>query len=262
MILCRNITVRYREAAPALSTVSLHLAAGEMAALLGPNGSGKTTLLRCIAGSLAPESGDSLVKGDRVRSLSHKERARRIAFVPQRPETVPDLILSDMALMGRFAHKGFLEAYSDADRAVARRCLEETDLARLAARPVGTLSGGELQRAYAARAFAQQAPVLLLDEAAAGLDPAHALAVFEHVRRRNRETGVTVLAAIHDLNLAALYCPRLIFLRQGRIVADGSARDVFTPAILEQVYGTPFLVVDHPANGVPQAMALPEECRA
>ncbi|SBV98648.1 Iron-chelate-transporting ATPase [uncultured delta proteobacterium] len=258
MIRLRDVTVRYGNAAPALAGVSLDIRPGEMTGLLGPNGSGKTTLLRAVAGSLAPSGGRVLIRDRAVRSLSHKERARMMAFVPQRPESVPEFTVFETVLMGRYAHHKFLEKYTEEDGAIVRRALEEAAVAHLAERPARTLSGGELQRVYAARAFAQQTGVLLLDEAATGLDPAHATALFDRIRQRNKRDGATVLMAIHDLNLAALYCDRLIFLKNGAVVADGPTRDIFTAATLERVYEAPFLVLEHPAMKLPQALALPE----
>lgn len=257
MISIRDLSVRYG-AFSALNGVSLRIAPGEMVGLLGPNGSGKTTLLRAVAGSLSPCKGDVTVGGDAVRSMSHKERARRMAFVPQRPESVPEFTVFDMVLMGRYPHRTFMEEYTLEDTAVVRRSLAETAVEHLEKRPVRTLSGGELQRVYAARAFAQEAPVLLLDEPATGLDPAHAGALFDRVRTRNRKLGTTVLTAIHDLNLAALYCDRLIFLRDGIIAADGPTLSVFTAQTLHQVYDVSFLVIEHPEAMLPQALARPE----
>ena len=257
MIRVSRLTARYAGGRPVLNGISLAIAPGEMAGLLGPNGSGKTTLLRIVAGSLAPGEGSVLVRGDAVAALSHKERARRMAFVPQRPESVPDFTVFDLALMGRYPHRGFLEDYTPEDEAAVRAALEETAAAHLADRTVRTLSGGELQRVYVARAFAQETPVLLLDEPATGLDPAHAVALFDRVRARNRRDGATVLMAIHDLNLAALYCDRLIFLRDGLVAADGPTASVFTAETLQRVYDAPFIVLAHPETGRPQALARP-----
>lgn len=257
MIRIRDLSIRYG-AFSALNGVSLCIAPGEMVGLLGPNGSGKTSLLRAVAGSLSPGKGDVTVGGCSVRSLSHRERARRMAFVPQRPESIPDFTVFDMALMGRYPHRTFMEDYTPEDAAVVRRSLAETAVEHLEKRPVRTLSGGELQRVYAARAFAQETPVLLLDEPATGLDPAHAGELFERVRTRNRKQGITVLTAIHDLNLAALYCDRLIFLRDGVVAADGPTRSVFTARTLHQVYDATFLVIEHPETMLPQALTRPK----
>ena len=258
MIRVRDLTVRYSDAPPVLSNLSVHIAPGEMTGLLGPNGSGKTTLLRAIAGSLTPSTGEVLLDGNAVLSLSHKERASRMAFVPQRPEALPEFTVLDMVLMGRYARKKFLEDYTPADTDTANNALAEADATRFANRMVGTLSGGELQRILVARAFAQETDILLLDEPATGLDPAHAIALFDRVWRRNRQKKVTVLMAIHDLNLAALYCDRLIFLKNGQAAADGPTRAVFTAETLQSVYDAPFLLLKHPVTDLPQALALPD----
>ncbi len=257
MIRVRDLTVRYPGASPVLSTLSVHIGPGEMTGLLGPNGSGKTTLLRAIAGSLVPSEGDILVGGDTVLSLSHKERARRMAFMPQRPETVPDFTVLDMVLMGRYAGKRFMEDYTPDDTASASRALAEAGSTRFTGRMAATLSGGELQRVLVARAFAQETDILLLDEPTTGLDPAHAIALFDRVRQRNKWKKATVLMAIHDLNLAALYCDRLIFLKNGTVAADGPTCAVFTGKTLKHVYDAPFLLLEHPVAGLPQALALP-----
>ena len=257
MIRVRDLTVRYPDAPPILAGLSVHIAPGEMTGLLGPNGSGKTTFLRAVSGSLAPSEGEVLMGGDAVSSLSHKERARRMAFVPQRPESVPDFTVFDMVCMGRYARRKFLEDYTPEDAAVVRQALAETDAAQFADRPAATLSGGELQRVFVARAFAQETAVLLLDEPATGLDPAQATAIFDQVRQRNEQKNATVLMAIHDLNLAALYCDRLIFLKNGTVAADGPTREIFTRETLERVYDAPFLLLEHPIAGLPQALALP-----
>ena len=178
-------------------------------------------------------------------------------MLPQRPETVPALTAFALVLMGRYAHTPFLGGYGKEDRIAARRALEETGAAHLAGRSADTLSGGELQRVLLARALAQDAPLLLLDEAVAGLDPACQTAVLDSLVRRNRAEGLTAIAALLDLNLAALYCDRLVFLKQGRIVADGPTERIFTAQTLGEVYENAVAVVPHPALPRPQALLTP-----
>lgn len=262
MIRCSGVTLSFQTDRPALHSIDLVIRQGEMVGLLGPNGSGKTTLLNAVCGAIAPQKGDVLVHGENIRRLSAKKRAQIMAFVPQRSESVPDFSAFDLVLMGRYPHRKFLEGYTPEDKAIAQRSLEETAVSHLAARSVKTLSGGERQRVLVARAFAQQTKILLLDEAATGLDPAHATAVFDQTRRRNRAHGVTTIAAIHDLNLAALYCDRLVFLKNGAIAADGPVREIFTPHVLHHVYDAPFFVMEHPELHVPQALPLPGGYRA
>lgn len=240
-----------------LSDISLSLDRGEFVGLLGPNGSGKSTLLRCLSGVLKPQQGHALVMGRNMAELPERRRAFLCAMLPQQPEAVPALSAFSLVLMGRYAHTPFLGGYAKDDEVAAWRALKETGAAHLAGRTADTLSGGELQRVLLARALAQNAPLLLLDEATAGLDPGCQTAVLDSLARRNRATGLTILAALHDLNLAALYCRRLIFLKRGAVVADGPTERVFTPDILRRVYENDVSVVRHPILDRPQALLMP-----
>ncbi len=242
---------------PVLRDISFHLYRGEFTGLLGPNGSGKSTLLHCMAGLASPLV-PVTVQGKAIGKLPEKRRARLLALLPQRPESVPSLSAFTLALMGRYAHTPWLGGYSNADEAAALQALEATGVAHLAARDASTLSGGELQRVLLARALAQDTGLLLLDEATAGLDPACQAAVFDLLARKNRETGLTVFAALHDINLAALYCRRIILLKDGAIAADGPVDQVFTRDVLQSVYETTVTLVPHPVSGKPQALLLPE----
>lgn len=259
-VACNGLSFAYgspRHRRPALDGLSLVLPQGAFVGLLGPNGSGKSTLLRCLAGTLTPQTGQVLVLGRSIARLPERRRARLAAMLPQRPETVPALTAFALVLMGRYAHTPFLGGYGKEDRIAAWRALEETGAGHLAGRSADTLSGGELQRVLLARALAQNAPLLLLDESVAGLDPACQTAVLDSLARRNRADGLTVIAALHDLNLAALYCDRLIFLKQGRIAADGPTEEIFTAQTLGEVYENAVAVVPHPALARPQALLVP-----
>ena len=243
--------------APVLRDFSLSLRQGEFTGLLGPNGSGKSSLLHCISGVLPSSGGHVHVSGQDIAALTEKARAHLLATLSQKPEAVPALSAFELALMGRYAHTPFLGGYSQADREATRQALAETGAGHLAFRSAAALSGGELQRVLLARALVQQTPLLLLDEATAGLDPACQISVLDALIRRNQRDGLTIFAALHDLNLAALYCHRLIFLKQGRIVADGTVQEVFTPEVLSEVYETPATLVPHPVTGHPQALLQP-----
>ena len=260
-ILCQSLRFAYapsrENSLPTLQDISLSLSQGEFVGLLGPNGSGKSTLLRCVSGLLKPQKNRALVMGRDISGLREKQRALLLAMLPQRPESVPALSAFSLCLMGRYAHTPFLGGYGKNDHAAVWRALHETGAEQLAERTADTLSGGELQRVLLARALVQGAPLLLLDEATAGLDPGYQTAVLDSLARRNAEAGLTILAALHDLNLAALYCRRLIFLKQGQIIADGPTEKVFTPGILSTVYESPVTVIRHPAIDRPQALLLP-----
>lgn len=239
---------------PVLENISFSLDHGESVALLGPNGSGKSTLLHCLAGLCPPWRGAALVQSESVSALAEKRRARLLATLPQTPENVPALAAFSLVLMGRYAHTPFLGAYSPHDKAMAMTALEDVNAAHLAHRPANCLSGGELQRVLLARCLAQETDLLLLDEATSGLDPACRTGVLDALRRRNKEHGTTLFAAMHDLNLAPLYFRRLIFLKNGRIEADGPPEDVFTSAVLRNVYDCDIRVIPHPDTGQPQAL--------
>ena len=236
-----------------LRRVDFTLRAGECTALLGPNGSGKTTLLRAISGVLAPQAGEIELLGRPIRVLNPRQRARMVAVVPQRGQLPQGLTARQMVLLGRFAHLGWMGAYNRKDYAAADSALDETGAATLAHRRLTELSGGELQRVLLARALAQQSPLLLLDELAAGLDWARMVELFDLLERR-RAAGACVLMAVHDCNLAALYATRLMGLKGGNLVFDGPVAEVFTEENLGALYNTSISVLPHPRFGLPQAL--------
>lgn len=239
---------------PVLHEVDLHLPHGDAVALLGPNGAGKSTLLFALSGLLRPIAGRVLLKGHDLQRLSPRGRARLLAAVPQNARLPEGFSVYDAVLMGRYAHLGFASGPGPGDREAVDAALEDTGLAHMAHRRCETLSGGEAQRALLARAFAQDARVLLLDEAASGLDPARRMDAFDLLAQKNRQ-GLTILCAVHDINLAAVYFPRLVFVHEGRVVLDGPTEDVFTSENLSQIYGRPIRVHRHPELGMPQAHA-------
>ena len=247
-----GVSAGYGEKA-VLRHMEFTLRAGECAALLGPNGSGKTTLLRAISGVLAPQAGEIELLGRPLTALKPRERARMVAVVPQRGQLPQGLTARQMVLLGRFAHLGWMGAYNRKDYAAADSALDETGAATLAHRRLTELSGGELQRVLLARALAQQSPLLLLDELAAGLDWARMVELFDLLERR-RAAGACVLMAVHDCNLAALYATRLMGLKGGNLVFDGPVAKVFTEENLGALYNTSISVLAHPRFGLPQAL--------
>ena len=228
--------------------VSLEVERGEWVSILGPNGAGKTTLLRVLAGTVGFR-GEASVGGHRLGRLRRREVARLVAFVPQTPVVPAAMTVGEYVLLGRTPHLSPLAQEGDEDRAAARAALTRLDLERLATRELGSLSGGELQRALIARALAQAAPILLLDEPTTALDIGHQQQVLDLVDQLRREEGLTVVAAMHDLTLAAQYGDRILLVDSGRIVAEGLAADVLTVERLEALYGAKvrvFLDGDHP----------------
>ena len=216
--------------------VSATVERGEWVALIGPNGAGKTTLLRAIAG-LLPHDGRVSLLGRDAAALERRERARLLAVVPQTPETPPWLTVAEYVLMGRTPHLGPLAREGAADRDAAWNALDRLELEELAERPLGTLSGGERQRAVVARALAQEASIVLLDEPTAALDIGHQQQALELLDGLPDRQGLTLVAAMHDLTLAAQYADRVLLLSRGRIVADGTPGEVLTEDALREHYG-------------------------
>ncbi len=241
---------------PVLRDVTFSATAGEFVGVLGPNACGKSTLVRVLTGVLRPERGTVLVGGIDVSRARARDLGRTAAVVPQSTEIPFPFTGFEVVLMGRYPRLGRFAAESALDRAAVSRAMEETDTASLAGRLVTQVSGGERQRLVLARALAQEAPLLLLDEATASMDVHRKIDAFDLLTRVNVE-GSTVLAVMHDLNLAALYCRRLLFIRDGRVRADGPTQEVFRREIIEAVYDTPAEVFTHPATGRPHAVFLP-----
>jgi len=247
----RELRYRHSAGAPeAVAGVSLRLARGEVVGVIGPNAAGKSTLARLCCGLLKPQQGSVSLQGEPLSRLSRRERARRVAFLPQHPPHDLSFTAHEVALMGRAPHLGLwsLEGPRDLDR--ARAALLEVDALDLGDRPISQLSGGERQRVFLARAFAQEAALLVLDEPTAALDLAHQVLLVNALRRRAREGGGALLV-LHDLALAGAACDRLALLDRGRVVAEGTAGEVLRPAVLSPVYGTDVEVVPNPATGQP-----------
>ena len=233
-----------------LSGLDLEVAAGSVVAIAGPNGVGKSTLLKLIAGAILPQRGVVRVDGRNVSRLSARERARLVAVVPQSPELPPGASALDVALMGRNPHLGLLSWESEDDVEIALDAMRLTGAAEFADRPVDRLSGGERQRVAIAMALAQQTPILLLDEPTANLDLAYQPAIMR-LMRDLAARGTTIVAAVHDLTLAAQFCDEIVLLSEGRRVAAGAPWDVLTEELIREVYDADALVMEHPKTGRP-----------
>ncbi len=240
---------------PALDGVSLDVAAGEFAGVIGPNGAGKTTLLRAIAGVLPPSAGAVYVEARPAASLPARERARIVATVPQVEGPPAGFTVEEAVLMGRTPHLRRLGPLTEIDRRHAAEAMRRTRIESLGGRLVETLSGGERQRVLIARALAQETRILLLDEPTAHLDIAVQLEIMDLLADLHHE-GLTLVAALHDLNLAAAYCCPLILLERGRVAAAGSPEEVLTAATLQRVYGAAVLVRPHPGSGRPHVTVM------
>jgi iron complex transport system ATP-binding protein len=250
MLSIDDLTIRY-EARTVLRGVSLDVHAGEVLALIGPNGVGKSTLLHACSGTLKPIGGRVLIDGRDAQRLRVEERAKLIAVVPQAVRLPEVFNVGETVLMGRTPYLGWLGRESAADRSAVQAALERTATLDLADRPLGELSGGEQQRVMIARALAQSARILLLDEPTAHLDLKHQANVLSLVGDLAHRENYAVLIALHDLNLAAQYADRVALLSNGAVAAIGSPEAVLTAENLSPAYGLHITVYEHPAHGAP-----------
>jgi len=259
---CTNVVVEL-DGRLVLDGVSLTVARGEWTCIVGPNGAGKTTLLRALLG-IAPARGCIELLGRPLAALRARERAQLVALVPQVPVVPPGMRVLDYVLLGRTPYLSLLGSEREGDVERAYESLRALDLVAFADRVVDSLSGGERQRVLVARAVAQDAPLVLLDEPTTSLDIGHQQDVLELVDRLRLDHGLTVVSTMHDLTLAGQYADRLVLLRDGRVVEDGPPGAVITADNLSQYYGARVMVVDGPHGRaiVPQRASTPARGRA
>lgn len=234
LIEVRNLHVS-RSGAAILKGVSFAAGPGAFIALAGPNGAGKSTLLRALIGLEEPDAGACLIDGAPARALAPLVRARRVAYLPQTRPVYWAMPAGAIVALGRFAY-GAPARLEGEDAAAVARALAACDIAHLTARPAHALSGGEAARVHLARALAAETPALLADEPTAALDPRHQLAIMRTLRRR-ADAGALVIAALHDLALAARFCTRIVLLSEGAIAADGPPETALAPERLRGVFG-------------------------
>ena len=244
LIKLESLSVRFGQSL-VLQDINLSVGQGELVGLVGPNGSGKTTLLRAALG-LIPHAGEVLFGGDPRDQLPPLERARRIAFIPQQREIAWPLRVDKIIALGRAPYLG--QETAEQSQAAVNRAIDKADLNSVRERPALELSGGEQARVLIARALAQETPVLIADEPAASLDPAHQLTLMQTFRAHTRDEG-TVLVSLHDLGLAGRFCDRVVMLSGGRLVADGVPQDVLTQERLLEVYRV-HAFIDRDADGL------------
>ncbi len=231
-----------------LDGVTMHADRGQLVGLIGPNGAGKSTLLRTISGILRNRDGSVQLDGTDIRDLSAREVATVLALVPQIAPYTYGFTSIELVLMGRYPHLGRFQIEGREDDRIAREAMRLTEIEEFADRTLDTLSGGERQRVFVARALAQQPSILLMDEPTANLDVLHQLKVLDLVRQLVND-GLTAVAAIHDLNMAARYSDRLVLLNRGRVLAEGPPDEVLTPETIETAFGVKSSVYQDPATG-------------
>ncbi|MDI6739458.1 MAG: heme ABC transporter ATP-binding protein [Candidatus Edwardsbacteria bacterium] len=254
MIEVKNLTYRYG-AITALENVSLTVVAGKVLGLIGPNGSGKSTLISCIAGISSEYSGTVAIDHVPLEHYDRQARARIVAVVFQENHFAFDFTALEIVLMGRSPHLSHFQDYGDDDLSVASESMAACDCWHLRDRGVNRLSGGERQRVVLARALAQQPRYLLLDEPTSHLDLRHQREIMQIAAACARNDGMTVVAVLHDLNLAGGYCDELALLDKGTVVSQGSPRAVLKRSVLSAVYGTPVEVIAHPKTKRPQVLS-------
>lgn len=221
-----------------LKKITFKIKKGEITGILGPNGSGKSTLLKNLLNYLKKEEGKIEIKGREIESYKQKELAKVVAFVPQKPKLSMSLGVYDFVLLGRLPHiKNAFSSYSKEDYDYVNRILDRLKLLEFKARDIQSLSGGEFQRVLLARALAQNPEVILLDEATSAMDINYSLKIMNITENLAKIHNMTVVSVLHDLNLAALYCDKVAFLKEGQVRYFGRVEELFREEILEEIYG-------------------------
>ncbi|HEY0528437.1 MAG TPA: ABC transporter ATP-binding protein [Gemmatimonadaceae bacterium] len=256
MITATSLEVSYPGAERnAVDGVSFTALSGQLTALAGPNGSGKSTVVRAILRRVPMRSGTITVSGREVRDFKPTDLARTIAVVPQREESVFPMSVREYVSLGRYPHLGLWKTRTSTDEEAVGTALDQAGIAEFAARDTNSLSGGEWQRVRIARALAQQAPALVLDEPTTFLDLGHEMAIFELLYSLAR-SGLAVLLVSHQLNLVARFADSILVLNNGRVVLSGSPQEVMRADRLEAIYGWPVVVTRDPAIGAPALVPL------
>ncbi|MCB4768153.1 ATP-binding cassette domain-containing protein [Ancylobacter sp. Lp-2] len=236
-----------------LAPLTLSLPAGRVIGLIGHNGSGKSTLLKILARQQPASAGSLRFSGRALGEWNDRGFARKLAYLPQATPAAAGMLVRELVALGRYPWHGALGRFSDLDRRKVEEAIELTGMEGFADRQVDTLSGGERQRAWLAMLVAQDADCLLLDEPTSALDIAHQLEVLALVRRLSAVKELSVIAVLHDINMAARFCDELLALREGQLIARGTPAEIVTPARLETIYGVPMEVLAR-GDGTPLAV--------
>lgn len=249
----QGVTLGYNHH-PVMEDISLKVSPGEMVGLIGPNGSGKSTIIKALSHVLTPQSGRILVGGRDIAGIPRRELACMVGVVPQLPLLPSTFSAFEIVLMGRNPHLGLFQSESRRDWELAWQAMEKTATIPLADRRVNELSGGEIQSLLIARVLVQETKAILLDEPTANLDIGRQMEILNLIKRLCTESNLAVLAAVHDLNLAAQYCDKLILINERRIHSQGTPTEVITDANMKQVYDAENCVYSHPVNSLPTVL--------
>jgi iron complex transport system ATP-binding protein len=237
--------------------IDISLEKGDFICVLGPNGSGKSTLIKALQGLLQDASGQVIVEGAPLTRLTRREVARKIAFVPQIPDLTFDFSVFEVVAMGRYVHQGRLAGLSAADRRILEDVLRLVEISDLQEKKLAHLSGGERQRVLIARALAQDTPLVFLDEPSSHLDLNYGLEVFEILERLQREKGKTILATEHNINLVIPYARKIIFLRDGRVAAQGDPAGMITRDNIKNVFRADVDIRENLHSRLPEISLVP-----
>ena len=255
MLKFSHVAAGYRDR-EILHDVTLSVEEGDFVGLIGSNGTGKSTLIKCISGLLPLTKGEITICGREQSLLKSRERARLVAVVPQSYHVDYDFTVEDIVMMGRNPYLGFGKREDERDFEIVKNAMEATNTEIFRGRLYNELSGGERQRVILARAIAQQPRVILLDEPTSALDIHHQIEVMELIARLNREEHMTVLAVLHDINMAARFCRRIVMLRDGTVTADGTPEEVVNRKNMEELYAMKLMVRENPLFHKPEIVPI------
>lgn len=253
MLELNNLGV-HRQGRDILSVDHLRLATNEVTVILGHNGSGKSTLMKLLARQLLPDWGELRLNDRPLATYSQRELAREIAFLPQQLPAVAGMDVRELVLQGRYPWRGLLSRWSEQDHRLVEEAMAQTDVLQYADQLTDLLSGGERQRAWVAMLLAQQSPLLLLDEPTSALDLSHQYELMSLLHRLNRDTGRGMVVILHDINLAMRYADRILALKQGRPVFDGSPAELMSESTLSDLYDIDIRLCAHPERDAPVAV--------
>lgn len=245
-----GLTLGY-DAQPVVRDLDVTVLDGKVTAIVGANACGKSTLLRGLARLLRPRAGSVLLDGKAMADLSTLEVAKVLGLLPQAPVAPDGITVADLVSRGRYPHQGWFRTWTDRDHDAVARALDATDTADLVDRPLRALSGGQRQRVWVAMALAQDTDLLLLDEPTTFLDINHQVELLRLLRKLNGESGKTIVAVLHDINLASRYCDHIIAMAGGAIVAEGTPAEVITAELIAKVFGLECVVLTDPVAGTP-----------
>ncbi len=250
MLEVTNLSSGYRNN-EILHNISFKAESGEFVALLGPNGAGKSTLLKTIMAFIASTSGDVTIEGKSIHEWNRKDLATKVAFIPQESYQQFQFRVEELVLMGRFPYLNLLQRYTKDDHKVVNDILETFGLTELKDRYLNELSGGERQRVFLARAIAQKTDILLLDETFSHLDINHQVELMRLLHKIHKETGKLIILVSHNINLTANFCDRILLLKDGHIIEDGSPESIINPTKLKEAYNMDFEVTNNQVTGCP-----------